>query len=77
MISVDVRVFVGLLLPRSWNISICCWLCWRCCWSVSEPVRGVLTAGVELYEDVDQVGGEEGEVAGGGRDHVPLTARSR
>ena len=40
-------------------------------------MRGVLTARVELYQDVDQVGGEEGEVAGGGRDHVPLTARSR
>ena len=40
-------------------------------------MRGVLTPGVELHQDVDQVGGEEGEVAGGGRDHVPLTARIR
>ena len=72
-ISVDVCVFVGLLLPRrAGNISIS--LRGR---SVSQPVRGVLTPGVELHQDVDQVGGEEGEVAGGGRDHVPLTARIR
>ena len=44
---------------------------------VSQPVRGVLTARVELEQDVDQVGGEESEVSWGGRDDVPLAARIR
>ena len=71
-ISVDVCVFVGLLLPRrAGNISIS--LRGR---SVSQPVRGVLTPRVELDQDVDQVGGQQSEVAGGSRDDVPLTART-
>ena len=66
-ISVDVGVPAG-----SSNISIGR----RRVRSVSQPVRGVLTPGVELDQDVDQVGGQQSEVAGGSRDDVPLTART-
>ena len=66
-ISVDVGVPAG-----SWNISIGR----RRVRSVSQPVRGVLTPRVELDQDVDQVGGQQSEVAGGSRDDVPLTART-
>ena len=44
---------------------------------VRHPVRRVLRAGVELDEDVDEVGGQEGEVCGGRRDDVPLAAAAR
>ena len=66
-ISVDVGVPAG-----SSNISIGR----RRVRSVSQPVRGVLTPRVELDQDVDQVGGQQSEVAGGSRDDVPLTART-
>ena len=68
------EISVYVCMCRTTNISIASWLRSLRRLLVSQPVRCVLTARVELDQDVHQVGGEEGEVAGGRRDDVPLAA---